>query len=81
MCVVRSHTEIQDGCGQSHPKCYTVFSAPNKSKGIQGGILTVKGSHLTKNGSVFQESSPGEIEAFKTGLMESDEEEEDELES
>ena len=36
ICVIlyfyRSHTEIREGCSCTHPGCYTVFSAPNKSK-------------------------------------------------
>ena len=45
MCLIRSHTEIEAGCGQSHPKCYTVFSAPNELKNIKGGILTIEGKN------------------------------------
>ena len=34
MCVIRSHMEIAEGCGLNHPGCYTVFSAPNRVKGL-----------------------------------------------
>eukprot|EP00095_Tigriopus_kingsejongensis_P001009 maker-scaffold739_size104321-snap-gene-0.19 protein:Tk01009 transcript:maker-scaffold739_size104321-snap-gene-0.19-mRNA-1 annotation:"serine threonine-protein phosphatase 5" len=47
--VVRSHTEIPEGCGRSHEGCYTVFSAPSKIKAILGGILVIK-RHLEKEG-------------------------------
>ena len=39
--------------------------------------LWISGNHLQKNGSVFPASTQGEIDAFKTGMMESDEEEEE----
>lgn len=31
-CLVRSHSEIKEGCACSHPGCYTVFSAPSRSR-------------------------------------------------
>ena len=34
MCVIRSHMEISEGCGLSHPGCYTVYSAPSRIKKI-----------------------------------------------
>ena len=40
-CIIRSHTEIRSGCTIAHEGCYTVFSAPNKEKGILGGVLVV----------------------------------------
>ncbi len=35
MCIIRSHMEISEGCGLSHPGCYTVYSAPSRAKKIQ----------------------------------------------
>ena len=53
-CIIRSHTEIRSGCTVAHEGCYTVFSAPNKEKGILGGVLVVQGSdQLNIKGNVF----------------------------
>ena len=53
-CIIRSHTEIRSGCTVAHQGCYTVFSAPNKEKGILGGVLVVQGSdELNIKGNVF----------------------------
>ena len=40
-CIVRSHEETREGCQLNHPGCYTVFSAPNRSKGVLGGVITL----------------------------------------
>ncbi|XP_023336923.1 serine/threonine-protein phosphatase 5 isoform X2 [Eurytemora carolleeae] len=58
-CIIRSHTEIREGCSCTHPGCYTVFSAPNKSKNVLGGVLTLHTSeseNLRLEGFVFQQS-------------------------
>ena len=39
--MVRSHEETREGCHLNHPGCYTVFSAPNRSKGVLGGVITL----------------------------------------
>ena len=53
-CIIRSHTEIRSGCTLAHEGCYTVFSAPNKEKGILGGVLVVEASDdLDIKGNVF----------------------------
>eukprot|EP00090_Calanus_glacialis_P022045 TRINITY_DN33998_c0_g1_i2.p1 TRINITY_DN33998_c0_g1~~TRINITY_DN33998_c0_g1_i2.p1 ORF type:complete len:389 (-),score=69.93 TRINITY_DN33998_c0_g1_i2:60-1226(-) len=57
-CLVRSHSEIKEGCACSHPGCYTVFSAPSRSRNIYGGVLTLHPTdtqHLRMEGFVFQE--------------------------
>lgn len=57
-CLVRSHSEITEGCTCSHPGCYTVFSAPDRARNINGGILTLyptETEHLRMEGFVFQE--------------------------
>jgi hypothetical protein len=46
-CIIRSHTEIRSGCTIAHEGCYTVFSAPNKDKGILGGVLVVQAISLS----------------------------------
>ena len=51
----------------NHEGCYTVYSAPSRSKGVLAGIMTVEGKHLTKEGSTFPEVIKDEIEAFKRG--------------
>ena len=38
---MRSHEETREGCQLNHPGCYTVFSAPNRSKGVLGGVITL----------------------------------------
>ena len=60
LCIVRSHSEIKDGCGLNHEGCYTVFSAPSKAKSILGGVMVVEGKHLTKQGVVFHECTEEE---------------------
>ena len=53
-CIIRSHTEIRSGCTLAHEGCYTVFSAPNKEKGILGGVLVVEDLNgLNIQGHVF----------------------------
>lgn len=53
-CIVRSHAEIRAGCGLSHEGCYTVFSAPNKSRGILGGVVVIdQAKGLEIQGNVF----------------------------
>ena len=60
-CIVRSHTEIRSGCTISHTGCYTVFSAPNKEKGILGGVLVVQAlDDLQIKGNVFPECNKEE---------------------
>ena len=60
-CIVRSHTEIRSGCTISHAGCYTVFSAPNKEKGILGGVLVVQAlDDLQIKGNVFPECNKEE---------------------
>ena len=70
-CIVRSHTEIRSGCTISHPGCHTVFSAPNKERGILGGVLVVaKGlqeDDLSIQGSVFTECDKEEAESLMHG--------------
>ena len=39
--MVRSHEETREGCHLSHPGCFTVFSAPNRRKGVLGGVITL----------------------------------------
>ena len=51
----------------NHEGCYTVYSAPSRTKGVLAGIMTVEGKHLTKEGSTFPEVVEEEIEAFKRG--------------
>ena len=53
-CIIRSHTEIRSGCTIAHEGCYTVFSAPNKEKGILGGVLVVQATEdFNIKGNVF----------------------------
>jgi len=60
-CIVRSHTEIRSGCTISHTGCYTVFSAPNREKGILGGVLVVQAlDDLQIKGNVFPECNKEE---------------------
>ena len=60
-CIIRSHTEIRSGCTIAHEGCYTVFSAPNKDKGILGGVLVVQGlNDLNIQGHVFTDCSKEE---------------------
>ena len=55
-CLIRSHSEIKEGCITSHQGCYTVYSAPSVSRfrncftsvweslgfrNILGGVLTL----------------------------------------
>ena len=61
LCIVRSHAEIKDGCGLNHEGCYTVYSAPSTAKGVKGGVLTVEGNFLAKEGCVFNECSREEV--------------------
>ena len=67
LCIVRSHSEISEGCGLNHEGCYTVYSAPSRMKGVLAGVMTVDGKHLNKEGSVFPEVAEAEIDAFKRG--------------
>lgn len=53
----------------NHEGCYTVFSAPNKTKGVVGGILAIEGKYLTKEGFAFQQCTEEEIEEFKKGMF------------
>jgi hypothetical protein len=69
MCVVRSHSEIREGCGLNHDGCYTVYSAPSRAKGVRGGVMVVAAPWLTKEGCVFDECSEEELEEFKNGLL------------
>lgn len=64
MFVVRSHSEIPEGCGRSHEGCYTVFSAPNPAKNILGGIMVIR-KHLEKEGIVFKTCTEPEIASFQ----------------
>ena len=65
--MVRSHAEINEGCGRAHEGCYTVFSAPNPAKNVLGGILVLKGKLLEKEGMVFSKATDVEVGAFKRG--------------
>jgi len=59
-CLIRSHTEILEGCICIHAGCYTVFSAPNKSKNVLGGVLTLhptESDQLRLEGFVFQQTN------------------------
>ena len=63
-CLVRSHEETREGCHLNHPGCYTVFSAPNRSKGVLGGVITIhkeeEEERLRMESYVFaQTDSPG----------------------
>ena len=60
-CIIRSHTEIRSGCTIAHEGCYTVFSAPNKEKGILGGVLVVQVlNDLNIEGHVFTDCNKEE---------------------
>jgi len=63
-CLVRSHEEISQGCATSHPGCYTVFSAPNRAKGVLGGVLTLErgdGENLQIRSSVFTQGEAEDV--------------------
>lgn len=66
LCIIRSHSEIKEGCGLSHEGCYTVYSAPCMNKGVLGGVMEIQGRHLAKEGHVFQECTFDEITQFQT---------------
>ena len=69
LCLIRSHSEIKEGCGMSHEGCYTVYSAPSLVKNVLGGIMEIKGKHLTKDGHIFQECTEEEIQDFKSNAV------------
>ena len=62
-CIIRSHTEIRAGCTIAHEGCYTVFSAPNKEKGILGGVLIIQAlDDLKIQGNVFTDCNKEEAQ-------------------
>ena len=63
---MRSHEETREGCQLNHPGCYTVFSAPNRSKGVLGGVITL-----------HKEKEEGEEENKEEEHREKEEEEEE----
>jgi len=53
----------------NHDGCYTVYSAPNRAKGIRGGVMVISAPWLNKEGCVFDECSEEEVEEFKKGVL------------
>ena len=66
-CLIRSHAEVKNGCGLSHPGCYTVFSAPLEEKGIMGGLIELRGDTLNLQGNVFSACCQEEAIALLEG--------------